>query len=256
MQTELVDDEEFAAIEFALNAANALKGRLNHQPVSNHLQQSIPNFTPPIQPNQQYQTNRTGTIDSFFQGSSRPSNATNPPSHQTQNQNQSHQQQQKSKATDQQPKTSSFLKTVVSFQLMKNRRVSASTNNFNQRVIDVLKSCKDNSYDPSTREWSFGVEFHDDVMQQLKGIQNVETKPLPSFVLRVAKQTPTVTPTPVTSENPVDTAMKRLPQLIEVSSCSVGCPNECSIYDMDLPFFSAEFLAAVPARGRALRGGT
>jgi hypothetical protein len=226
METEIVDDEEFAAIELALQAASAMRGKvcpqLQQPNANNNHQQPMLSVSNPIQQGQNQQPNRSGTIDAFFASSLRPPNATTVS--QQHNQQQRQQSQNKSPSTQAESKPMNFPKTLVTFQLVKNRRVSASTNTFNQRVIDVLKSLKDKAYDPATRDWSFGVDSHDDVIKQLKSIQNVETRPLPSFVLRaIAKQPAATSNVPI--ENSAQSTLERLPTLIKVNFLtSIGFP--------------------------------
>ena len=67
------------------------------------------------------------------------------------------------------------------------------------------------AYDAQTKEWSFPVDAHAEVIQKLHSIPGVEVKPLPATVLKamtVAEQAANVSGT---SERDVAEALKKLP---------------------------------------------
>jgi hypothetical protein len=218
METEIVDDEEFAAIELALNAASALRGKSNGSFAQSNPIVCHPQNTHGVSiQNQQNQGNRPGTLDSFFQSTSKPVSSS---AHEPIQPRQQPQAQIQQKPNDGKP----VIRTVVTFQLVKNHRISVSTSNFNQRVIDVLKSIKDKSYDPNTREWSFGVDCHEEAKGQLTSLPGVEVRPLPTFVFRaMAKQSSAGAHTPAAKEL-VDAAMQRLPSFIKVRDLTRPSP--------------------------------
>ena len=221
METEIVDDEEFAAIELALKAASTIRGKVSpqsNQQISN--QHQLSSFSNSVQQGQNGLSNRSGTIDAFFASSLKPGNATNANQQQQPNQQNRQYAQNQAQASASDPKSANSPRTIVTFQLVKNRRISAMTSTFNQRVIDIFKSCKDKAYDPVTREWSFGVDSHDDVIKQLKTVSNVEIKPLPSFVLRALARQPATAGASMNGILP-DDALERLPVLIKV----IGLPS-------------------------------
>ncbi len=127
---------------------------------------------------------------------------------------------------------------MVTFQLIKNHRISVSTSSFNQRVIDVLKSIKDKNYEPASREWSIGVDSHEEAKKQLTSIPGVDLRPLPNFVCRfMTKKTSSAGAHTPAAQELVDAAMQRLPSSIMVRDLLFPTPRHPAMRPLraDLP---------------------
>eukprot|EP00960_Hanusia_phi_P077758 768738-Hanusia_phi.AAC.5 len=60
---------------------------------------------------------------------------------------------------------------------------------YNQKVINVFKEVKTRNYNPQTREWSFHVSDHDELVSKLSKCDHVSVKSLPASFLKALNST-------------------------------------------------------------------
>lgn len=59
---------------------------------------------------------------------------------------------------------------------------------YNPKVINIFKEMKTRSYNPQSREWSFHVSEHDELVSRLGKCSNVSVKALPATFLKALRE--------------------------------------------------------------------